>query len=390
MILAKLAIRNLVGGGLRTALNVVVLSFAFVAILASQGFIRGMYAQVTRAMIEAECGGGQYWHENYDPYDPLGLPDAHGPLPATLAGMIEAGKATAVLIVPGTAYPNGRVHSVLLKGIDPHQQTVTLPARFLVKTDGEIPALIGQRMAKTTGLKVGDFVTVQWRDAHGTFDAREVRIAQVMSTAVQSIDNAQVWLPLDDLQAMAGMPGEATLVTVNRETETPPAVAGWTFADLDVLLSDVRAMVESKDISGSIMYAILLGLALLAIFDTQVLSIFRRRREIGTLMALGMTRGRVIRLFTLEGALHGVIALIVGALWGGPLLAYMATTGFELYSAADSFGYAFGDRLYPTFGIGLVAATTLITLVATTVVSYFPTREIARLKPTDALRGRLA
>ena len=58
MILPKLAFRNLLGGGLRTVLNVVVLSFAFVALVASHGFIRGMDEQISRAMIDTEFLAG--------------------------------------------------------------------------------------------------------------------------------------------------------------------------------------------------------------------------------------------------------------------------------------------------------------------------------------------
>ena len=58
------------------------------------------------------------------------------------------------------------------------------------------------------------------------------------------------------------------------------------------------------------LWAILLMLAMLAVFDTQVLSIFRRQKEIGTYIALGMTRKQVVTLFTLEGAMHAVLAAI--------------------------------------------------------------------------------
>jgi ABC-type antimicrobial peptide transport system permease subunit len=54
----------------------------------------------------------------------------------------------------------------------------------------------------------------------------------------------------------------------------------------------------------------------------------------------------------------------------------------------DSYGFAIGERLFPSFGAGLVAGTTLLVLVVTTIVSFLPTRRIARLKPTEALRGR--
>jgi len=149
-------------------------------------------------------------------------------------------------------------------------------------------------------------------------------------------------------------------------------------------------MVESKTAGSSILYAIFLALAMLAIFDTQVLSIFHRRREMGTLMALGFTRTKVIGLFTLEGALNGVLAALVAAVYGIPLLSWMARTGWALPGDTDSYGFAIGERLFPSYGAALVAGTTLVVLLTTAVVSFLPTRRIAKLKPTDALRGRLS
>jgi len=128
---------------------------------------------------------------------------------------------------------------------------------------------------------------------------------------------------------------------------------------------------------------------MLAIFDTQVLAIFHRRREMGTLMALGFTRAKVIALFTLEGLLNGVFAALVAAVYGIPLLSWIARTGWALPGDTDSYGFAIGERLFPAYSAGLVAGTTLLVLLTTAVVSFLPTRRIARLKPTDALRGRL-
>ncbi len=149
-------------------------------------------------------------------------------------------------------------------------------------------------------------------------------------------------------------------------------------------------MIRMKRVSNSILYVILLSLALLAIFDTQVLAIFRRRKEIGTLIALGMTRGAVIRLFTLEGAMHGILATIVAAAYGIPLLSLQAVRGIGMPEVMDSFGLAIADRIFPVYSAALVVGTTLIVLVAVTIVSFMPARRIARLNPTDAIKGKLS
>jgi putative ABC transport system permease protein len=391
MMLVRLAWRNLIGAGLRTVLNVVVLSITFVAIVGTLGLLEGFNRQTSRAMIEGEYGGGQYRHPAFDPLDPVSLPDAHGGVPPAVQAQVDAAAATAVLVVPGTMYPGGRLRSVTIKGIDPGQRLLDMPTAALASRDTgeEVPALIGTRMAKATGLKTGDTVTLQWKDARGTIDARDAVIVDVMHTTVPSIDQNQVWVPLAALRRLAAMPGQATFVVLARDA-APVDGGGWPFSSPEVLLSDVRQLIQSKAAGSAVLYLLLLFLSMLAIFDTQVLAIFRRRREIGTLVALGMTRTRVIRLFTIEGALHGVLAVAAGVAWGLPMLWWFSVTGWKLSSLADSYGFALGSTLYPYYSPRLVTFTMIVLLLVTAVVSYLPTRRIASLEPTDALRGRVA
>jgi ABC-type lipoprotein release transport system permease subunit len=413
MTLLKLALKNLLGAGLRTWLNVFVLSLSFVLIIFVRGLIEGMNKQAEQAMVAAEVAGGHFQHPAYDPYDPLTLIDAHGPVPAPLEALAAAGQAAPVLIIQGTIYPEGRLFTVRVKGIDPGQRVVNLPTAVLGGAGGaaspdaaapaaagpdEIPVLIGTRMAKLTGLGKGDTFTLQWRDSKGTFDAREGVVVEIFSTTVQTVDIGQIWVPLALLRDMTGLAGEATIVVLARGT-APPALApagssaaapSWVFRGTDYFLADLRSMVAAKTVGSSILYSIMLLLAMLAIFDTQVLSIFHRRREIGTLMALGFTRAKVIGLFTLEGMFNSVLAALVAAVYGIPLLAWIARTGWAMPGDVDSYGFAIGEKLFPAYSAGLVVGTTALVLLVTTVVSFLPTRRIAKLKPTDALRGRMS
>jgi putative ABC transport system permease protein len=390
MIIPKLALRNILGAGIRTWLNVIVLSFAFVTIIWTQGLYQGMSRQSVRATVDAEYGGGQYWQENYDPLDPLSLEDGHGPIPESLKTLIQEDQATAILVIQGTIYPNGRIQPILIKGIDPRQKILSLPSVALDTDEAEIPAFIGTRMARNTGLKVGDAITLRWRDVQGTFDARDVQIVEIMNTTVPTVDQGQIWVPLETIQELAQMPNEASLIVLQKDSKVFPEVPGWNFKSRYFLRYDIRELVQSKSAGAMILYFILILLAMLAIFDTQVLSIFRRRKEMGTLMSLGMTRWKIIQLFTLEGALHGVLAAIVAAIYGIPLLTLFAKKGWALPGAADSYGFAFGQKIFPVYSAGLVLGTTLVVLIITTIVSFLPTRKIAKLKPTDALRGRMS
>ncbi|MBN1558953.1 ABC transporter permease [candidate division KSB1 bacterium] len=389
MLIPKLALRNLLGAGVRTWLNVAVLSIAFFAIVFMQGLFIGMNEQASDALIGTYYGGGQYWQEHYDPYDPFALEESHARVPDALQQLIEENQATPILIVQATSFPGGRIVPATLYGISPEQNVISIPSHVLKTESDAIPALIGTRMAKSARINVGDLLTIRWRDAGGTYDAADVQIVHIMQTTVSIVDAGKVWISLATLQEMADMPEEATIIVTAKNFQ-PIQQEKWSFKDHDFLLSELKALVQQKTIGSSIMYILLMFLGVLAIFDTQVLSIFRRQKEIGTLIALGMTRVKVIGLFTLEGALHGLLAAIVGFIWGSPVLYLMAKNGWPMPDYGDDFGMALGEAIYPMYTGGLIVGTTILVLITVTIVSFLPTRRIAKLKPTDALRGKRA
>ncbi|MCF8222533.1 MAG: FtsX-like permease family protein [Bacteroidales bacterium] len=385
----KLAFKNLIGAGLRTWLNVIVLSFSFVIIIAVKGILVGWDRQAKNDMTEWEIGGGQYWHEDYDPYDAFTLEESHAPVPGEFTPEIEQGDMVPVLMTRGTIYPQGRMQSILIKGIDPEQTLLKLPTNKLDTAVAAIPAVIGSNMAKTKKLEIGDYITMRWRDANGTFDAADIFITGIFTTNVPTVDVSQVWIPLDSLQSMLLMPGEATTLTFRNREKARQDTGEWKLMTFDELVSDIEEMIKTKSVGQSIFYIILLILALLAIFDTQVLSIFRRQKEIGTYIALGYTRRGVVGLFTVEGAMHAILAALVGAVYGIPFLIWFANKGISLGVSSADYGFAMAETMYPAYSLGLIAGTTILVLVATTIVSYWPSRKIAKMNPTEALRGKL-
>lgn len=393
MLLFKLALKNILGAGLKTWLNVTVLSLTFVIIIWHRGFFVGMMNQAESAMIDSELAGGQFWVEKYDPYDPLTIEDSHAKIPAEIQLLIDEGNAAEVLITNGSIYPEGRMQNILIKGITPQQTIVDLPTSQLEGGNAnQVKAIIGKRTAEAARLKQGDVVTIRWRDANGTFDATDITIAALFSSSVPTVDVGQVWVSLEQLQAMMNLSREATIVTIRKQFDGSPLfdLDGWKYHDLDYLLKDIRDMVATKKISGMILHVILFSIALLAIFDTQMLSIFRRRKEMGTMMALGMTRINLIKLFTLEGAMYGFLAFTIACIYGIPLLIYSAVHGFKLPEATEQSGFAIGNTLYPAYPVSLIVSTTVILFLIIIAVSYYPARRIGRLNPTDALRGRMS
>jgi len=387
--LFNIALKNLLGAKLRTILNVFVTAFSFFIILFFLGMYDGMLQHAKNVTIDTEIAGGAYWHPEYDPLDPMSYEDAHSNLPDDIQALIDKKKAFPVLVSQVSIYPGGRIMPAILKGIPPDQNIVNMPTQALLGiNDGTIPVLIGKGMAKDSKLKVGDSFTIRWMDADKTYDADEGTVVYIMDTENFKLDMGHIWVPLTIAQSMLAMEEEATYVTYAKGLIDNINSKQWISRDVNYLVQDMEAIIEADKPGAQIMYMILLALAAMGIFNAQVLSIFRRGKEIGTLMALGMTRSRVVGLFTLEGGLNAVLATIMMIILFGPILWYFGVEGIPLPIDYSEMGLIMAKRLIPIYSIGLIISTMSLVSIIVLIVSYIPSRKITHMKPTDALRGK--
>tara|TARA_Y100001947_G_scaffold158361_1_gene171234 strand:- start:581 stop:1762 length:1182 start_codon:yes stop_codon:yes gene_type:complete len=390
--LFKIALKNLLGAKLRTWLNVFVTALSFFMIILFSAMYDGMREHAKQVTIDTEIAGGAYWHPEYDPLDPMSFEDAHAIPPNTVKALIDQKKAVPVLVSQASIYPNGRMLPVIMKGITPEQNIVNMPTQMLAgHEEVTIPVLIGRSMARDAKLEVGDVFTIRWLDADRTYDADEGTVVHIMDTENFKLDMGHIWLPLEKAQTMLAMEEEATYVTYAKGLSIVENKGDWIPRDIKYLIRDMEALIKADEPNATIMYIILLCFAGMGIFNAQVLSIFRRGREIGTLMALGMTRARVVGLFTLEGGLNAFLAAIMTMVLFGPLLWYFGANGIFLgvdYSDG-SMGLIIEKYLIPVYSVGLVVTTIIVVSIIVLIVSYLPSRRIARMKPTDALRGKV-
>lgn len=386
--LFNIAIKNLVGAGIRTWLNVFVTSVSIFMIIFSSGMYTGMKQHAMNVSIDTEIAGGAFWHPNYDPYDPITFEDSHSITPSILTELVESNKALEVLVSQASIYPDGRVVPVIMKGITLEQEILNIPTKEILKYEGEnIPILIGRGMSKYTKLNIGDTFIIRWMDDNRTYDAGLGEIVFIMDSDNFKIDFGHIWLPIERMQKMLSMENESTYVVFD-DNINPYSAGDWIKRDVKYLIRDMETIIEQDRPNAIMIYIILLSLAAMGIFNAQTLSIFRRKKEIGTLMALGMHKRRVVLLFTIEGAMNAIFAIILTILLFGPLLYYFSIYGVPLPIDYSDMGLIIAKRLIPIYSIPLLIATALIVFLILLLVSYLPSRKISKMHPVDAIRGK--
>lgn len=117
-----------------------------------------------------------------------------------------------------------------------------------------------------------------------------------------------------------------------------------------------------------------LGLALVGLYGLVAYSASRRTREIGIRMAIGASRGSVLRMIVRQGLVLAVIGLSVGVVAG---------VGVRQAQAAMVAGTVEGGAAVDGVAI---AAVIVVVLAVTSIAAYLPARRAAHLNPTDALR----
>jgi len=130
---------------------------------------------------------------------------------------------------------------------------------------------------------------------------------------------------------------------------------------------------------------IALFVAAVGITNTLVTSVIERTKEIGILRAVGATRGQVMSLFLLEGAIIGS----GGAALGLTLARGLAAWGDDWVRGLIQ-GQMDGDRMLSTtifvFPWWLWASSVCFAVGVTTLAALYPARRAAQIHPIEALR----
>ena len=132
-----------------------------------------------------------------------------------------------------------------------------------------------------------------------------------------------------------------------------------------------------------VMKLIIALVVILSISNTMMMAVMERISEIGTMMALGVRRARVLSRFLVEGLFIGVIGCAAGMLLGYLLAAGISKVGIPMPPPPGMARSFVGEILVTP---GLVFDAVLLALATALIASAYPAWKASRMVIADALR----
>jgi ABC-type lipoprotein release transport system permease subunit len=162
----------------------------------------------------------------------------------------------------------------------------------------------------------------------------------------------------------------------------------WTGQKLDVTswedeLSFMMWTLSALNGLSFVLMVILIAIVITGIMNTMWIAIRERTREIGTLRAIGMQRGSVVRMFLWESFLLGVFGAVAGAVVGAMTAGVLNSANIHVPLSVQLFLMSDTLKLsvLPSALGGAIALISIVTAVA----ALYPALRAARLKPVDAM-----
>jgi putative ABC transport system permease protein len=131
-------------------------------------------------------------------------------------------------------------------------------------------------------------------------------------------------------------------------------------------------------------FCIIAVVLVFTIYNTVMMSIVERTREIGALRAIGFARGAVIKMYTQEGFILGVMGGLAGLALGF-FAAWLINRANILYMPPQVNLYA-KIQVMPAHRPLLTGASFVACLFVALVAAFFPARRASRMEIAEALR----
>ncbi len=264
---------------------------------------------------------------------------------------------------------------------------------------------IGQKMAETLSLRIGDNVTILTaRGAATPFGVaprmKSYPVVAIFQIGVTEFDGLFVYMPFDEAQAFFNKEGEASVieafvdqpermdemrVILDRAVQRPMIMTDWRQRN--------KSFFDALKIERTVMFFILTLIVLVAalnIISGLTMLVKDKSRDIAILRTMGATRGAIQRVFLITGATIGILGTLAGFLLGlivahnlEPIQLFLnRLLGMNIFDPT----FYLLSRLPSVVQMSDVVSVVLLSLTLSVLATIFPSRRAAKLDPVEALR----
>ena len=297
---------------------------------------------------------------------------------------------------------------VQVLAVDPEReaQVFKAPRRMHEGAFDSTGITLGLKLAEQLGAGLGDRVVLTFQDLRGEIHSSLYQVSGIYDGISNLVEGIQVYVPLAEL---------APELLGTADSLIQPMVAHQihfrvrNLDSLDQTVGELTAAVANpgssvlrtwRAISPDLRYAdevlaqsLLLFMAVIlfamafGILNTMLMAILERTRELGMLMAIGMTRRKVFRLVVLETLLLSFAGLPLGLLLGHLTIAVTSRTGISLTGVEKGMAeLGLQSTIYPVPVPEYFLPVALLVAVLGLLSSLYPARKALKLNPIESMR----
>jgi len=401
--LFTIAWRNVWRSRRRSGILVASITVGICAGLLEMAILNGMAAQQVNAAVRTRLSHLQVHAAGFRNHEDVGLfvPGGDSVLAAVCSAPgVEAAAGRAVLDAMAASATTAR--GVRLLGVDPaaERRVTDLPTRMVeggwFGSPRHDAAVIGQRLARRLGVRVGQKIVLTAQGGDGGVGAGAFRIVGLYRTASSDFDETAVFVERADLARTFALDRRlyeiAVLVRGMDDIDPVAATLRRQLPALDVATWRTLApeVALTRDWTGEMNGIFLIVILVALVFgttNTMLMGVLERTRELGVLMALGMRPARVFGMVVLETVLLSLVGGLAGTALAAAAIAALSRTGIDLSVVAGGLAALGMDRVIrPLLPVSSYPGVVALVAFTAVVASLYPGWKAVRLDPVVAMR----